>query len=315
MANIENYNQLLEDIKSILKKGLNKAYKAVDNIKVQTYWQVGERIVREELQHKERADYGKELIKKLAVDLSIHERTLYRVWHFYKVYPILTTVLSELSWSHYLVIMDIKRREERSFYEVQSIKGSWSVRELRKRIKDKEYEKIKKTGHLTIKLPLRLPAPENIFQNIYDWNFLELERNYSERQLEEALLSNIQKILLEFGHGFAFMGSQQKILIAEQWHKVDLIFYHRFLKCVVLVELKTEKFKPEFVGQVNKYLTYFRENKLETERDPIGLIICKEKDNEEVHYALGKLNEDVFVVEYKTHLPSEGEIKRKLKHL
>ena len=309
---VEGYKQLLEDIKSILKKGLSKAHKAVDNIKVQTYWQIGERIVREELAQEERADYGEELIKKLSNDLNIHERTLYRIWSFYKIYPILTTVLSELSWSHYLVLINIKNQEERKFYELQSVKESWSVRELEKRVKSKEYEKIKKIGYTTVTLPLQPPSPEEIFKEVYTWDFLELERSHDEKQLETALITNIQQILLEFGYGFAFMGSQQKILIAGQWHKIDLVFYHRFLRCIVLVELKTEKFRSEFVGQANKYLTYFREHKLEAERDPIGLIICKEKDEEEVRYALGKLREDIFVAEYKTHLPSEEEIKRKL---
>ncbi len=308
-----NYSQLLEEIKSILQRGLGKAYKAVDNIRVQTYWQVGERIVREELTHKDRAGYGDELVKKLSADLDIHERTLYRIWHFYKAYPILTTVLSELSWSHYLVLIDIKDPEERKFYEIQTVTESWSIRELVKKIKNKEYETVKKTGKLIRKLPLQLPAPEEVFKEIYHWNFLELDDDHNERQLETNLLQNVPKMLLEFGHGFAFMGTQQKILIADQWHKVDLVFYHRLLKCMVLVELKTEKFKPEFVGQINKYLTYFRENKLQDERDPVGLIICKEKDEEEVHYALGKLKEDIFVAEYKTHLPSEEEIKRRLK--
>lgn len=311
--NLEGYKHLLEDIKSILQSGLGKAYKAVDNIKVQTYWQIGERIVREELANEERANYGEELIKKLSIDLNLHERTLYRIWHFYNTYPILTTVLSELSWSHYLALIDIKNSEERKFYEVQSVKESWSVRELEKRIKSKEYEKIRKAGQVAIKLPLQLPSPEEVFKDVYTWDFLELKEEHDEKQLETALLDNIQKILLEFGRGFAFMGNQEKILIGGQWHKADLLFYHRFLRCIVLVELKKEKFKPEFVGQINKYLTYFRENKLETERDPVGLIICKGKDDEEVHYALGKLKEDIFVAEYKTYLPSEEEIKKKLK--
>lgn len=314
-GSLEGYKQLLEDVKSILQKGLYQAYKAVDNLKVQTYWQVEERIVREELAHKERADYGKEIIKRLADDLKVSERNMYNIVEFYKVYPILQTVSAELSWSHYVELIRLEGEEKRKFYETQSIRESWSIRELRKRIKANEYEEIKKTGQLIVKLPPRLPSPREVFKDVYHWDFLGLEKNHDEKQLEEALLKFIQKILLEFGHGFAFMGSQQKILIAGQWHKVDLIFYHRFLRCTMIVELKTEKFKPEFIGQMNKYLTYFRESKLEAERDPVGLIICKEKDAEEVHYALGKLSEDIFVAEYKTHLPSEEEIKSKLKSL
>jgi len=310
--NLEGYQQVLEDIKFILQRGLGRAYKAVDNLKVQTYWQVGERIVREELQHKERADYGKEIIKGLSSDLKVSERNVYNMVEFYRIYPILQTVSAELSWSHYVELLSIVDKEERIFYEVSSIKNSWGVRELRRRIKDKEYVKAKQDNQLIVRLPLQLPVPGEVFKDIYHWNFLELEQNHTEQQLEQALLDNIQKTILEFGQGFAFMSRQQKILIANQWHKVDLVFYHRFLKCVVIIELKTEKFRSEFIGQVNKYLTYFRENKLEGERDPIGLIICKEKDKEEVHYALGNLKEEIFVSEYKTHLPTEEEIEEKI---
>lgn len=312
---LEGYVQLLEDIKSILQKGLYRAYKAVDNIRVQTYWQVGERIVREELKHKNRADYGQKIIKKLARDLIISERNLYNIIEFYRTYPILQTVSAELSWSHYIELLGITSREERNFYEINAIRNNWGIRELRKRIKNKECEEVKKTGQLVVRLPPQLPAPEDVFKDVYHWDFLELEKNHKEKQLEKALLDNIQRILLEFGQGFAFMGSQQKILIAGQWHKVDLVFYHRLLKCVIIIELKTEKFKPEFIGQINNYLTYFRENKLEGERDPIGLIICKEKDREEVYYALGKLKEDIFVAEYKIYLPTEEEIKERLKFI
>ena len=310
---IEGYSSLLKDIKSILQKGLTKAYKAVDNIKVQAYWQIGERIVREEINQK-RAGYGKEVIKKLSVDLTIHERTLYRILKFYKAYPILTTVLSELSWSHYLILIDFNDNQQRKFYEAMSVKESWSVRELKKRVNNKEFERAKKKDEVVVKFQKQLLAPEDIFKESYDWDFLELEKKYKEKELEKALLSKIEKVLLEFGKGFAFMGSQLKILIAGQYYKIDLCFYNRLLKCIVLVELKTEKFRREFVAQINQYLTYIREHdKLEGERDPIGLIICKKKDEEEVHYALGKLKKEIFVAEYKTKLPSEQEIKSKLR--
>jgi predicted nuclease of restriction endonuclease-like (RecB) superfamily len=312
---LEGYNHLLKDVQSILQNGLGRVYKAVDNIKVQTYWQVGERIVREELRYKERADYGEKVIVELSLDLKISKRLLFEIIRFYKIYQIVHTLCAQLSWSHYRLLIKIRKKEERTFYEIQAINNKWSKRELEKRIKNKEYEKIKKEGEIVTKLPLQTPAPEDVFKDTYHWDFLDLEENHSEKQLEDALLKSIRQILLEFGHGFGFMGNQQKILIADQWHKVDLVFYHRFLKCIVLVELKTEKFRSEFVGQTNKYLTYFRENKLEYERDPIGLIICKEKSREEVHYAIGKLKEDIFVAEYKTYLPSEEEIRKKIKKM
>ena len=220
----EGYEQLLKDIKSILQRGVTKAYKAVDNIRVQTYWQIGERIVREEINQK-RAGYGEEVIKRLSLDLKINERTLYRILRFYNAYPILTTVLSELSWSHYMALTNIKNENRRKFYETRSVKERWSVRELKSRINGGEYEKAGKKGEITITLPAQLPSPEDVFKESYNWDFISLEEQHTEKELENALLNNIQKVLLEFGHGFAFLGRQQKILINNQWNKIDVLFY------------------------------------------------------------------------------------------
>jgi predicted nuclease of restriction endonuclease-like (RecB) superfamily len=313
IVKLEGYNSLLNDIKSILQKGLTKAYKAVDNIKVQTYWQIGERIIREEINQK-RADYGKRVIESLADDLRCSRALMFEVVQFYRTYPIVHTLYGQLSWSHYRVLIKIKNKEERIFYENSSIKNSWSVRALKKRISNNEFGRARKKGEVIVKIPKQLPAPEDVFKESYDWDFLELEKSHEEKELEKALLDKIEKVLLEFGKGFAFMGSQMKILIAGQYHKIDLVFYNRLLKCIVLVELKTEKFRRDFVAQMNEYLTYVREHdRLEGERDPIGLIICKEKNEEEVHYALGRLKQEIFVAEYKTKLPSEKEIEDKIK--
>ncbi|MBI5392976.1 DUF1016 family protein [Candidatus Woesearchaeota archaeon] len=222
------------------------------------------------------------------------------------------TLCAQLSWSHYCLLIKLKNKEERLFYEDQTILNSWSTRELEKKIKSKEFKNKRDKHNKTVLLEY-FSGPLTIFKEEYNWNFLQLDKEHNEKQLEEALLNNIPKILLEFGNGFSFIGKQQKLIISGQWHKVDLLFYHRFLKCIIVVELKTEKFKPEFVGQVNKYLTYFRENKLQHENDPIGLIICKEKDSEEVHYALGRLKEEIFVAKYRLYLPKEEDIKKRLR--
>jgi len=280
------------------------------------FQEVGERVVREELQHKERAEYGKKAIEKLAKDLMISRRLIFDIVKFYRAYQIVHTLCAQLSWSHYRILSEIKNKEKRRFYEAHAVNNMWSKRELERRIKNREYEKARKKGYIVVQLPKQLPAPEDVFKENYDWDFLELEKGYKERDLERGLLENIEKLLLELGNGFAFMKSQYKIVIAGQYHKIDMIFYHRFLRCIVIVELKTEKFHEGFVGQMNKYLTYIREHdKLKFERDPIGLIICKEKDEEEVYYALGKLSREIFVAEYKAKLPTEQEIKSKLKIL
>lgn len=136
---LEGYDQLLNDIKSILQKGLLQAYKAVDNIRVQKYWQVGERVVREELKHKDRADYGERIIERLSIDLGFIKRDIYRMVRFYKTYPIVTRVASQLSWSHYIELIQVTQEEKRQFYEIQSIKNIWSRDELRYRIKSNEF--------------------------------------------------------------------------------------------------------------------------------------------------------------------------------
>jgi predicted nuclease of restriction endonuclease-like (RecB) superfamily len=313
---LDGYEQLLIDVRSILENGRIGAYKAVDNLRVQTYWQIGDRVVREELKHKDRADYGKRVIEYLARDLGFLRRLMFRIVQFYRAYPIVSTLSTQLSWSHYMEFITVKNEEERRFYEVQTIKNSWDVRGLRKRIAQQEYEKAKKEGKLDFSLPKELPAPEEIFKNAYHFDYLCLEAGHSEKELETGLIRNIRDTLLEFGFGFCFMGQQVKLLIAGQFHNIDILFYHRDLQCIIVAELKKGKFRSEYVGQMNKYLNYLKEkDKREWERDPIGLIICKEKDDEEVHYALGGLEDKIFVAEYKTKLPTEEEITARLQNI
>jgi len=237
---------------------------------------------------------------------------MYRILKFYKIYPILTTVLSELTWSHYLELIDIEKQDERQFYEVFSVKESWSVRQLQEKIKQDEYTNFKDKG-ITTKYTLQeLPKPDEVFKNTYNWNFIKLDEKHSELELENALLENIQKVLLEFGNGFAFLGRQQKIYINNQWHKIDLLFYHILLKCHIIVELKARKLQDSDITQVTRYLTYFREHKIQGDRDPIALIICKSYDHIDVYYSAGKDRDDIFVAEYLTKLPNKNEIIEKL---
>jgi len=314
-SSLEGYSSLLSDIRSILDKNLSRAYQAVDNIKVQTYWQIGERIARDELAHQERADYGKRVVAKLAKDLGISKRLLFEIITFYKAYPIVHTLRAQLSWSHYGLLITVGNTEERQFYEIQTIKNSWSVRELQKRLKGNEYQKLKQKGQIDLRLPSPLPATQEIFKHTYDWDFVEIEEKHSEKALEQALLDKIEKVLLEFGSGFAFVARQQKVLIAGQWEKIDLLFYHIILKCYVIVDLKARELQRGDIEQVTRYLTYYRHHKTDGDRDPVALIICQQFDKIDVHYSAGKNREDIFVAEYKTKLPAPEEIKTKLKKL
>jgi predicted nuclease of restriction endonuclease-like (RecB) superfamily len=309
----EGYKSLKEDISYLLEKAKYQAYKAVDNIRVQTYWQIGERITREEL-NEGRAGYGEKVIPLLAEDLGFSRANLFKMVQFYKTYPIVSSLTRQLSWTHYAELIYVKNEEERSFYEIQAIKNSWTTKILREQIKNKLFKKAKKEGQIITKLPHQLPEPEEVFKDTYQFDFLGLKEGHSEQELEEGLINKIVYTLLELGKGFSFAGRQRKVVIDGQIRNVDLEFYNRELQCIVLVELKTEKFKADFVGQMNKYISYYRKNiQLPFERDTIGLIICAAKGKEEVHYALDGLDNRIFVAEYKTKLPSEDEIRKKLK--
>ena len=315
---MDGYEELLKDIHSLLERAKNQAYKTVDNLRVQTYWQIGERIVRAELEHKERLDYGKRVIEKLAKDLGFQKRDIYRIVQLYKAYPIVTSLMSQLTWTHYTVLITIENQEERRFYELQTIQNSWSVRELRKNIQSDLYKRTineNAPAIVTSTPPIPIP-PEQIFKDTYNFDFLELQEGYSEKQLEDGLLANVEKLLLEFGCDFSLVGRQRKIVIDQQIHTIDIEFYHRGIPCIILADLKIGRFRSEYVGQMNKYLNYYRENKMYPwEKPPIGLIICEHKGIEEVHYALGCLQNKIFVAEYKTKLPSETEIKNALQNI
>jgi len=318
MINPKDYQSLLQDLNGIITNGQYRAYKAVDNIKVQAYWQIGERIVREEMKNKDRADYGNCLIKKLCPDLDIDERLIHRIIRFYRVYPIVVTLSPQLSWSHYVELIELGSREERSFYEQKIILFSWSVRELRNNINNHLYQKMdhKEVGEMfKVKLPTIIDV-KNIFKPDYDFNFLEILPDHLEKELETKIIKNIEHFLKELGEDFSFLGRQVPILIDNEKHYIDLVLYHRGIPCVVLVDLKATKFDSRDIGQMNKYIGYYRNNKQYVfEEDAIGLIICREAGREEVVYALDGLEEKIFVSLYKTKLPSEEQIKRAVREI
>ncbi|MBI2128642.1 DUF1016 domain-containing protein [Candidatus Woesearchaeota archaeon] len=316
LSKIEEYDQVLKDIRFLLDKAKAQAYKAVDNVRVQTYWQIGERIVREELQHKERADYGQYLLDNLAHDLGFSRRLMFEIVQFYRTYPIVQTVSAQLSWSHIVELIKLAKKEERDFYGQQIIQNGWSVRIVHQEIKKKLYQKASQKGTLAIKkrLPLKTIEPEQIFKEVYHFNFLSLDENSKETEFKDALLNKFEKLLQELGSDFFIGRREVPILIAGNYDKIDLELFHAGLLCYILVEIKTEEFKHSHVSQMYSYLNWYKENKLKNgQRLPIGLIICKTKDDETVHYALGGLKKEIFVAEYKIKLPSEQEIKSKLK--
>ncbi len=312
----EEYRKVLDDIRYLLDKAKSQAYKAVDNIRVQTYWQIGERLVREEIKNKNRADYGLKIIEKISDDLGFNKRELYRIVQFYKSYPILSQVATQLSWSHYLELIIIVDENERRFYEKMSILNLWGRNELRKQISDELYHNNKNTRKILSQAAAQSLSHQSIFKDTYNFEFLQLPDNFTEKHLEDSLMKNAEKLLLELGTDFSLSGRQKKIIIDGQIHNIDLEFYHRGVPCMVLVELKIGPFKSMYAGQMNKYLNFYRENKkYHWEKDPVGIIICENLGSEEVHYALGNITNKIFVADYKTKLPDKNLIIKKLGQL
>ncbi|HRZ79701.1 MAG TPA: PDDEXK nuclease domain-containing protein [bacterium] len=312
----ENYRNLLNELKSILGNGQAKAYKAVDNIKVQTYWQIGERIVREKFNSQDRADYGKYLVDHISSDLDIDKRELYRIIRFFRLYPIVGAVMPQLSWTHYSVLVDIENPEKRNFYQEKIIAYSWSTRELKHQINGQLYEKTtpeEKKISQRRKLVSRTSQLE-IFKGSYDLGFIKYPQN--EKELENSLIYHVEAFLNELGTDFCFVARQVPIKIDATVHYIDLLLYHKGIPCNILVELKTRKLDARDVGQMNKYVNYFRLNRqYEHEKETIGLIICSETGMEEVQYALGGLEEKIFIATYKPKLPSIDQLKKAVRNV
>ena len=310
VSNEESYRNLLNELKSILNKGQAKAYKAVDNIKVQTYWQIGERIVRDEIENKERADYGKHLVDQISLDLDINKRELYRIIKFFRLYEIVATVSPQLSWNHYKELVDIENNKERIFYQNNAVNKYWSVRELRLQVKN---DLFKNAMLIEEKLPVRkknlITDTLEIFKGEYNLGFAGTYS--SEEELEIGIVKNIDGFLNELGHEIYYGGRQIPVKIDGFNHYINLLLYHKGIPCNILVELKTRKLDAKDVGQINKYVNYFRLNRqYEYEKDTIGLIICSEAGMEEAQYALGGLEEKIFIATYKSKLPTIEQLKK-----
>lgn len=226
-------------------------------------------------------------------------------------------LLNRLSFSHITLILQFDEPVKRAFYEIESIKGGWGVRELKRQIDSALFER---TGLSTDKNALlervhqgAVPfSPEDFIRSPFVFEFLGIPVGASieERGLEKALLDHLQLFLLELGRGFCFEARQKRMLIGSEWYKVDLVFYHRLLKCHVLIDLKNEPFKLEHAGQMNGYVNFYKENEQQTDDNPpIGILLCTAKHETVVRFALGGLDERIFVSQYKLHLPAEQELE------
>jgi predicted nuclease of restriction endonuclease-like (RecB) superfamily len=232
------------------------------------------------------------------------------------VTTIVRSLTRQLSWTHYYYLIDINENEKRTFYENKVIINSWSVRELRRQIRNRLYENTPKKEIQAV-FHTKLPAvrPQEIFKDTYNFQFIEL-KGQNEKELEEKILVNLITFLGELGEDFCIRGSQIPLKIDQETHHIDLVLYHYGIPCSVLVDLKIGRLSAQDIGQINKYLGYWRRHKQYAHEQPaIGLIICREAGQEEVVYALDGLEEKIFIAKYKIKLPSEAKIKKALKNL
>lgn len=322
----KNHGEVFNNIKRLMDNARNKVANEINSILLQTYWEIGRIIVEDEQGHLERAEYGKELINDLSRQLTkeygrgFSRSNLQNMRNLYLSYPICQTLSGKLTWSHYCELLSISDERKRSFYEQESINANWSVRELKRQIKTSLFERLllssgdenkKKILNLALK-GNEINSASDIVRDPYVFEFLGIpeEKPIMESDLEKALINHIEKFLLELGKGFMYVGSQQRITLGNTHYYVDMVFYNKILRSYVLIELKTSKLMPEAVGQLNMYLNYYKsEVNDDFDNEPIGIILCTDKDGVQAEYALGNLSNKIFASKYTLYIPNREELE------
>lgn len=343
-----DYDSTLAAMIALIETGHRTAARAVNSVMTAIYWEMGRYIIELEQGGQKRAGYGKELLKKLATDLSQRFRrgfgvdNLERMRSFYSTWPPqkISATLSRkspnrlsdpfdladlaqafpLPWSHYVRLLSVRKETAREFYEAEALRGGWSVRQLDRQIGTQFYERTLLSRNKAAMLnqgqkprPADYVSPEEEIKDPLVLEFLNLKDEYSESDLEAALLQHIEPFLLELGNDFTFVGRQKRLRIGDQWFRIDLVFFHRRLRCLLLLDLKLGEFTLADAGQMHLYLNYARENWTHAdENPPVDLILCESKNEAVAHYALDGLPNKVVAAEYRTLLPDEQLLQAEL---
>lgn len=323
---------IYSSIKALMDNARNKVAREVNNILIQTYWEIGRIIVEEEQGNSYRAEYGKQLITDLSKKLTkeygngFSRTNLQNMRNFYLLYPICQTLSGKLSWSHYCELLSISDDNKRSFYEKETINANWYVRELKRQIKTSLFERLllssgDENKEKVLELALNgneINKASDVVKDPYVFEFLGIpeEKVIMENDLEKALITHIEKFLLELGKGFMYVGSQQRITLGNTHYYVDMVFYNKILRSYVLIELKTGKLMPEAVGQINMYLNYYKtEVNDNTDNEPIGIILCTDKDSIQAEYALGSLSNNIFASKYTLYIPNKEVLEEQVERV
>ncbi len=314
-----------EEIKNILIIARNKVYQTANFAMVEAYWNIGKSII-EEQDGNEKAEYGTGLLKELSKQMTqdfgkgFTVANLKNMRQFYLTFPNGYALRSELSWTHYRLLMRVENDNAREFYMQEAVKSQWSTRQLERQINSFFYERLlssKNKEQVAAEIQTLEPAkkPEDIIRDPYVLEFLGLSSNddFYENDLEQALITHLQKFLLELGRGFSFVARQKRITFDGRHFRIDLVFYNYILKCFVLIDLKVGDLTHQDLGQMQMYVHYYeRELMNEGDNPPIGIVLCADKSKSVVKYTLPENETQIFASKYKLYLPSEEELLREL---
>ena len=314
-----------DEIKDILLSARNKVYQTANSAMVEAYWQIGKSIIREQ-GGEERAGYGAGLLAELSQQMTrdfgkgFTIANLKNMRQFYLTFPNGYALRSELSWTHYRLLMRVENERARTFYLDEAVKSQWSTRQLERQINSFFYERLLSSKDKTktsreIKQLEPAKKPEDIIRDPYVLEFLGLSPNdaFYESDLEQALITHLQKFLLELGRGFSFVARQKRITFDGRHFWIDLVFYNYLLKCFVLIDLKIGDLTHQDLGQMQMYVHYYeRELMNEGDNPPIGIVLCADKSDAVVRYTLPENETQVFASKYKLYLPTEEELMKEL---
>lgn len=324
---MQNIDNLYKRVQEILDKARKKVYYAANFEMVQAYWNIGREIVEEEQKGKDRAEYGVYLVSQLSEKLTkkfgkgFNERNLFYMRKFYQLFPKVNALRSELTWTHYRILLRVERDNAREFYLNESIKGNWSTRVLERQADSLFFERTllsqdKKAMLLKGRETEDKMVPEQIIKDPFVLEFLNVRQDerLSEHELETALIVKLQLFLLELGNGFAFVGRQYRITTETGLHfYIDLVFYNYMLKCFLLIDLKTTKLTHQDIGQMDMYVRMFEAlKKQENDNPTIGLILCTEKDKTVVKYSILNESKQIFASKYQMVLPTEKQLEEEI---
>lgn len=320
---LENQNNdLLKTIVSLIDNAKEKAIRSIDLHRVELYWNIGKHILEAEQEGKDRANYGQYLVKYLSNNLepvfgsSYSSRQLYQFIQFYKVFPTVNALRSQLNWTQYRLLTRIPDEDKRTFYIAESIKNHWNSRQLERQINSSLYERLllsnDKESVLAVAKGEKIPSEaREIIKDPMTLEFLGLRREnaYYEKDLETAIITHLHDFLLELGNGFSFVARQKRILLEDDEFFVDLVFYNRLLQCFVIIEIKTKKITHQDIGQLQMYVNYYdRIEKLPHENKTIGILLCADKNDTLVQFSLPENDKNIIASKYELYLPSAEQL-------